>query len=60
MLKSSVYSVTKNVHSTLQQIDPARNLKKWKEQVYVMFYYYSACLQFGKTKENFSIVGVIY
>jgi hypothetical protein len=27
-------NVTKNVHSTLQQIDPARNLKKWKEQVY--------------------------
>jgi hypothetical protein len=25
-----------------------------------MFYYYSACLHFGKTKENFSIVGVIY
>jgi hypothetical protein len=24
-------NVTKNVHSTLQQIDPARNLKKWKE-----------------------------
>jgi hypothetical protein len=26
-------NVTKNVHSTLQQIDPAGNLKKWKEQV---------------------------
>jgi hypothetical protein len=25
-----------------------------------MFYYYSACLHLGKTKENFSIVGVIY
>jgi hypothetical protein len=25
-----------------------------------MFYYYSACLHFGKTKENFSTVGVIY
>jgi hypothetical protein len=24
-----------------------------------MFYYYSACLQLGKTKENFSIAGVI-
>jgi hypothetical protein len=24
-------NVTENVHSTLQQIDPARNLKKWKE-----------------------------
>jgi hypothetical protein len=23
-----------------------------------MFYYYSACLHLGKTKENFSIVGV--
>jgi hypothetical protein len=27
-------NVTKNVHSTQEQIDPARNLKKWKEQVY--------------------------
>jgi hypothetical protein len=27
-------NVTKNVHSTLQKIDPARNLKKWKEQIY--------------------------
>jgi hypothetical protein len=27
-------NVTKNVHSTQQQIDPARNLKKLKEQVY--------------------------
>jgi hypothetical protein len=27
-------NVTKNVHSTLQQIDLARNSKKWKEQVY--------------------------
>jgi hypothetical protein len=55
-------NVTKNVHSTLQQIDPARNKKKWKEQVYlhVMFYYYSACLHLGKTKENFCIEGVIY
>jgi hypothetical protein len=26
-------NVTKNVHSTLQQIDPARSLKKSKEQV---------------------------
>jgi hypothetical protein len=52
-------NVTKNVHCTLQQIDPARNLKKSKEQ-HVMFYYYSACLHLGKTKENFSIVGVIY
>jgi hypothetical protein len=25
----------------------------------MMFYYYSACLHLGKTKENFSIVGVI-
>jgi hypothetical protein len=25
-----------------------------------MFYYYSACLHLGNTKENFSIVGVIY
>jgi hypothetical protein len=25
-----------------------------------MFYYYSACLHLGKTKENFSTVGVIY
>jgi hypothetical protein len=25
---------TKNVHFALQQIDPARNLKKWQEQVY--------------------------
>jgi hypothetical protein len=25
-----------------------------------MFYYCSACLHLGKTKENFSIVGVIY
>jgi hypothetical protein len=25
-----------------------------------MFYYYSACLHLGKTKENFSILGVIY
>jgi hypothetical protein len=24
-----------------------------------MFYYYFACLHLGKTKENFSIVGVI-
>jgi hypothetical protein len=24
-----------------------------------MFYYYSACLQLGKTKENFSIAGII-
>jgi hypothetical protein len=24
-----------------------------------MFYYYSACLHLGKTKENFSIAGVI-
>jgi hypothetical protein len=54
-------NVTKNVHSRLQQIDPARNLKKWKEQVYlhsytlhVMFYYHSACLHLGKTKDNFS------
>jgi hypothetical protein len=23
-------NVTKNVHSTLQQIGPAQNLKKWK------------------------------
>jgi hypothetical protein len=28
--------------------------------LHVMFYYYSACLHLGKTKENFSIVGVIY
>jgi hypothetical protein len=28
--------------------------------LHVMFYYYSACLRLGKTKENFSIVGVIY
>jgi hypothetical protein len=28
--------------------------------LHVMFYYYSACLHFVKTKENFSIVGVIY
>jgi hypothetical protein len=27
---------------------------------HVMFYYYSACLHLGKTKENFSIVGVVY
>jgi hypothetical protein len=26
----------------------------------MMFYYYSACLLLGKTKENFSTVGVIY
>jgi hypothetical protein len=26
-------NVTKNVHSTLQQIDPAGSFKKWKEQV---------------------------
>jgi hypothetical protein len=25
-----------------------------------MFYYYSACLHLGKTKDNFSTVGVIY
>jgi hypothetical protein len=25
-----------------------------------MFYYYFACLHLGKTKENFSVVGVIY
>jgi hypothetical protein len=25
-----------------------------------MFYYYSACLHLGKTKENFNIVGIIY
>jgi hypothetical protein len=25
--------IKKNVHSTLQQIDPAGNFKKWKEQV---------------------------
>jgi hypothetical protein len=25
-----------------------------------MFYYYSGCLYLGKTKENFTIVGVIY
>jgi hypothetical protein len=25
-----------------------------------MFYYYSACLHLGKTKENFSTVGVIH
>jgi hypothetical protein len=24
-----------------------------------MFYYYSACLHLGKTKENFNIVGII-
>jgi hypothetical protein len=50
-------NVTKNVHSTLQQIDPARNLKKLKEPVYlhVMFYYYSSCLHLGKTKENFRL-----
>jgi hypothetical protein len=48
---------TKNVHSTLQQIDPARNLKKMERVgLHVMFYYYSACLHLGKTKENFSIV----
>jgi hypothetical protein len=28
--------------------------------LHVMFYYYSACLHLGKTKENFTIVGVIY
>jgi hypothetical protein len=28
--------------------------------LHMMFYYYSACLRLGKTKENFSIVGVIY
>jgi hypothetical protein len=28
--------------------------------LHVMFYYYSACLHLGKTKENFSIVGVLY
>jgi hypothetical protein len=28
--------------------------------LHVMFYYYSACLHLGKTKENFSTVGVIY
>jgi hypothetical protein len=27
---------------------------------YVMFYYCSGCLYLGKTKENFTIVGVIY
>jgi hypothetical protein len=27
---------------------------------HVMFYYYSGCLYLGKTKENFTIVGVIY
>jgi hypothetical protein len=25
-----------------------------------MFYYYSACLHLEKTKENFSMIGVIY
>jgi hypothetical protein len=38
-------NVIKNVYSTLQQIDPARNLKKWKEQV-------SACLLLAKTKDE--------
>jgi hypothetical protein len=27
-------NVTKNVHPTLQQVDLARNFKKWKEQIY--------------------------
>jgi hypothetical protein len=49
-------NVTKNIHSTLQQIDPARNLKKMERAgLHVMFYYYSACLHLEKTKENFSM-----
>jgi hypothetical protein len=53
-------NVTKSVPSTLQQIDPARNLKKKMERagLHVMFYYYSVCLHLGKAKENFSIVTV--
>jgi hypothetical protein len=36
-------------------------LGKERVGLQVMFYYYSACLHLGKTKENFSIlVGVIY
>jgi hypothetical protein len=31
-----------------------------RASLHVMFYYYSACLHLGKTKENFSTVGVIY
>jgi hypothetical protein len=48
-------NVTKNVHSTLQQIE-----KMERAGLHVMFYYYSACLHLGKTKEIFSIAGVIY
>jgi hypothetical protein len=55
-------NVTKNVHSTLQQIDPARNLKKWKEQIYTRDVLLLFCM-FAVRKDERKlqyIVGVIH
>jgi hypothetical protein len=38
----------------------AKFKKMERAGLHVIFYYYSACLHLGKTKENFSTVGVIY
>jgi hypothetical protein len=38
----------------------AKFKKMERAGLHVMFYYYSASLHLGKTKENFSTVGVIY
>jgi hypothetical protein len=47
---------------TLRYNKPIRReiLKNGKSRLHVMFYYYSACLHLGKTKENVRTVGVIY
>jgi hypothetical protein len=50
-------NVTKSVHSTLQQIDPARNLKngnnRFTRDVLLLFYMFAL-------REDFNIIGIIY
>jgi hypothetical protein len=51
LLKCSLYATTNRSGAKLKKMERAG--------LHMMFYYYSACLHLGKTKENFSIVGVI-
>jgi hypothetical protein len=52
-LKMLTYAITNRSGAKFKKMERAG--------LHVMFYYYySACLHLGKTKENFSTVGVIY
>jgi hypothetical protein len=52
LLKMFTYAITNRSGAKLKKMERAG--------LHVIFYYYSACLHLGKTKENFNTVGVIH